>query len=437
MTKCPDCDWENEPTAAWCANPDCGHLLQWENVQEVSTPGEQATPRRSPLEERAPIAPPPPPDRGSAAPIREVATTPKQVTRAKRIEPTVASPAPVYVLKEQRAPVVVEHVATPVPEGTKGNSSRSNDGHGLYVALVVDDLTVMPGREISAELVVRNTGSFVEHVDVRVDGLPGEWTTLEPREVNLDVKKEGKVTVRIRVPRATSATPGLRTFEVVAWSSSSPTVNCSVPARLQVEEYSDIQASLEPMHVQARKIPSLRLTLTNKGNRDWAATISASDANGRLSLHANPRQVSLGPGKHTTAVITASKAPLLLTGNPVVHQIQCSADDVALGTTPSIVTQMPKVTRWMVRLAAVVLVVVAVGTALAIKAEKRSMPAVPAVTNEQVSAASQQLTQLGLVPILKPVHSPKVEVGLIVGQSPPPGQHVRIGTHVNLEVGDG
>jgi len=437
MIKCPDCDWENESGSAWCANPDCGHLLQWENVPAANAPSTESTLRQSAPGEGGATAPSLPPDAGNSIPVREVAATAKQATRAKRIQPTVANPAPVYVLKEQRAPVVVEHVATPAPEGTKGSSSRSNDGHGLYVALAADNLTVVPGREVTVELSIRNTGSFVEHVDVRVDGLPHDWTVLEPGEVNLDVKKEGKVLVRVGVPRSTSAKPGLRTFEVVAWSSSSPTVNCSVPARLQVEGYSDIQASLEPMHVQARHIPTLMLTLTNKGNEDWTATIGASDANGRLSLHANPRQITLGPGSRATAAITVSRAPLLLTGSPVVHQIQCSADGLALGTAPAIVTQMPKVTRWMVRFAAVALVVLAVGAALAIKAEKKSTPAVPAVMNEQVSVASQQLSQLGLVPELKSVHSPKIQLGLIVGQSPAPGQHVRIGTHVELDVGSG
>src|SRR5262245_27977000 len=124
MAKCSFCDWDNDASAAFCANPDCGKYLKWRG-RDDGPPSPAVDPAPA---TQAPETPPPSsgpqPISSTTPPTGRVSRPSPNPTSTGRAGPAGPRPGtvptarsgPKYALTRQRAePVIVERIDEPEP----------------------------------------------------------------------------------------------------------------------------------------------------------------------------------------------------------------------------------------------------------------------------------------------------------------------------------
>jgi hypothetical protein len=456
---CDSCGAENPPGARFCVNPDCQAYLAWSR-SDAGVPADTGTAPPSTAVKPSSLHPagsnrPPRPELEPTEPHIVATTLTAAPTQPARLvepfaqktaiepsfPPTARRPARYEFVRESKTPVAVNPIEEPVSKPPPGQATTSGK-HGLWFALDQHVVALEPGHEASVRAQVANKGTVVEGVDVRVLGVPEGWVRIEPPRVNLDVGGQAGLVIHLAPPRATTTRPGPAEVEVAVWSVSSPKVRCAEHLRLDVGSYRDLEIEQAPHELTVRRTGEFKLGLRNNGNGPAhveARPRPGSAVEGKVLLKFEPRRATIPPDSTTSVTVRARTAKLLLTGTPVIYDLQIDLqDDGEVKPVEVKMVQRPYLHRRLPRvLTLVTLLLVVIAGLTAWNWYKHRPQAVPSVLNQPVDLAMANLSKAGFKGVPLDAANASVARGTVFQQNPVPGVHRRPGTVIAITVSSG
>ncbi len=478
--RCPYCGHDNDAGTRFCTNPRCGRFLDRAPEAPAAPPPPAPPPPAydpagpppagpaqpgapipanygaapgapiTPMAPMTPMTPTPvapvlPSAPGGPPPVAPAGGTPGVATGPRaRPEATAAHAPPAFTMTRARAdPVQVSPIDTPTGTGDEGPSggARSPDGRqGLYVVLENGSGDVAVGSEWLAQVRISNTGGIVERVDLRTEGLPPEWVTFEPAQVNLDQNAEQVVLLRIRPPHASSTLAGRTPFNVHVWSLTNPTVRVTLSGMVNVGSFADCTLTLDPLVSSGRRHARVTALITNLGNSPVAGTIEAREPEGVLRIHPSTLPVAVPPGQPLPIELQISAKKRRWTGVPRTHRLKVELANAqgSIVEAEATMTQTPTLPSWSLKAMTLVLVVVLLGGGLGLKRWLDIRPRqVPNVVNTPMEEAKATLQKAGFDEPKVTQEPNAAPLNVVVGQDPTPSSWLAGGSAVKLRVSAG
>lgn len=192
---------------------------------------------------------------------------------------------------------------------------------GLSLALHDEmPITVAAGQSVSVTISVRNVGTVVDEVTLRVSEQVASWVRVVPERVNLYPGEGEEIEVVFSPPRTPAVLAGLHELELTAATREGkktfpeqPEVHeFTQPLSAVVEPFVELQAALVPVRSSGPAGGTHRLLLENKGNHSSNVTLTAEDPDELLDFQVNPYRVTLAAGAPAEIVVAVKpKHPLV------------------------------------------------------------------------------------------------------------------------------
>lgn len=192
---------------------------------------------------------------------------------------------------------------------------RSEDR--LTVEVVPRRTAVTAGGTAGAEVVVRNVGTIVEHVNLVLDGAVAVWSTVDPPA--LRIMPGGSATGRLSLspPRNSSTPAGAHALIVSARRADTQEVAGHADALVDVAPFDLVAARIVPQHVTRWHRSQHRVELTNSGNAVADLALSATDPDDLLSFFRLPPAAQVPPGQPMALPLHVRARWRLVGGRPV------------------------------------------------------------------------------------------------------------------------
>jgi PASTA domain-containing protein len=380
-TVCPNCGLRDDDRQDFC--PQCGEYLRW---------SDPASPK---------AAPPPPTMTMTTAPRPQPAPAPAPA-------PETTAPEPVLLLLDGGSPTV----------------------------------TVAAGQRAALTGLIRNQSGLVDNYDLRVTGLPEEWTAPPPTAYLLPLGSgdghEQRFEIGLQPPRAPEAHARPWPLTVEAVSRSRGAVVARAQATLVIQPYYELAATASPQRRRSRRGARFAVDVVSRGNAPATLALSAQDAGDACTARFDEPAVRIAPGGRATARLRVRPRRTLWWGRPEEHRVDIApelAGDPAAAPPPLAVTlrQLPWIPWWVP-----VALLAAVAIAIALLALRGEQIVVPEVRGETVEVAQQRLVDAGLeaAPRLQEVVVGDAgQVGRVLGQTPAAGDETDSDGAVILQAG--
>ena len=200
---------------------------------------------------------------------------------------TVASPQPKPVLAPPRKEVEGSKstaIYRPAPETPKATAQLVAQPADLKNELIVVEIpqrawTVNVEESATFMLTVINGGSLVATFNAQVVGVPAEWVTIQPPQVNLAEGERSIIHITITPPREPSSRAGEHHIAVEVTSPNYPDQQAQLGATVTINPYHDFSVSeLDPREQSVGRNPAKTvLHLANQGNSPTAFRVEGVD----------------------------------------------------------------------------------------------------------------------------------------------------------------
>ncbi len=212
---------------------------------------------------------------------------------------------------------------------------------GTSVSVQQSALAVNPGSSVSTELRIRNTGDVVDQFAFQPLGDAAAWITVDPPVVRLFPATDQVVTVTIAPPRISTSKPGISNWAVKAIPAEDPAGAAVAEGTVDVGQFFEIGAELQPVTGRARLTGRFELAIDNRGNVDVPVRLTGTDAEQTLGFEFDPVQVDSQPGAAHFAKIKIKPATKIWRGQPKNHPFQVVVEpqvraDAGAGTPASV-----------------------------------------------------------------------------------------------------
>ena len=282
------------------------------------------------------------------------------------LEPQSAPPAatPVTVAPTpEPAPAEPE----PEPEAEDDVVVRLRRPEGEYGSEAAVELSVDPGGRATLVGLVRNRSGIVEHYDLKLRGVPDDWSTITPAALDLvpfgsaDGAHEAEATIELHPPRACETAAGARAVRLVAHSRTRGVERESNEAMLRITPFELFDSRLHPARVRGKRTARLDLPVRNRGNTPLVLIPRGEDDEGVLQFTFEPQRLEIPPCGEGRAVVRAA-APRLRSGPERVRNLTVhleGAEQTLTGTAAFHQEPEPSVTRGRLTLWRVLLTLLA------------------------------------------------------------------------------
>ncbi len=232
----------------------------------------------------------------------------------------------------------------------------------VAVTVNQESFVVNPGEAVEAVITVQNLGIAVGVFSIEVEGIDASWYTLSSNSVSLFPGDRASASLVISPPRASSALARTYRVTVNVVSQKDATQQAKVGLSLDVLSFHAFSAELRPQHSRGPR-GSHVLSITNTGNASLGFELRGQDPEGLCRFAFDPQSPQVPPGG-TLEVHAMVRGKRPLTGAPKTYRYMLTATPLA-GVAPPVTVpgemEVPAwLPRWVLRAAAVALVVVAV-----------------------------------------------------------------------------
>ena len=152
----------------------------------------------------------------------------------------------------------------------------------LNVFSQTDEVEV--GQTSTYELEIVNAGALVASFTVFVEGVPTEWLSISPGEINLYEGQHKRVQINITPPRQPTSTAGQHDLRVSVFSENYPGHQAVAPITLRIKPYYEFTlGNLSPreQHIyhlpKSKRLGNTVLPITNLGNCPADFGLSTTD----------------------------------------------------------------------------------------------------------------------------------------------------------------
>ncbi|MFI6294775.1 hypothetical protein ACIBEJ_24515 [Nonomuraea sp. NPDC050790] len=296
----------------------------------------------------------------------------------------------------------------------------------LVAALSERTVAVTPGERASTTVTVRNRGTRVERVGVRVEGDAAAFAAVEPEDLVIPPDGAATCTVTFAPPRSSEVRAGATGFSVLAGSKVTRGVYAIAEGACEVGGFDDLQIELTPRTARGRWTTRHSITLVSRGNLTHRVRLKAADDEDALRFSMPVTDLLLDPGR-TVVPLRVSARPSL-TGKPVETPFSVTArvDERekpfrADGTR----VLLPLVPPWALKALVVLfcLVLVAVAAVIVIRAQR---PEPAFVSPEPYAAGNGEIVD-GYGSVAVPGLSDQAKIFLTADLSRTAGETAQLG----------
>src|SRR6478752_2742401 len=337
MRTCQSCGKENPLDQDFCS---CGEYLRWEptGYMQAITPEQAAEAKQE--------AEPPPsiPAVQQAAPV--VPETPGNGHGNGHPQPAAPPPPPPLPVTRQPEPQS-ESVARPVaktmvrgavpPPPVASSAGRHDEAEPATIVLRRADgesakgevlhMAVEPGTEQQIFALIRNQSGIVDNYDLRVEGMPEDWWSIQPGTVYLVPFGSGgtyeqEVEIHLHPPRGPEAEARVWDLKVVADSKAMRTVAASAPLALHIQPYIETATTLRPQRKKGRRRATFDVTVSNKANAPVLIALDGEDPDGELQFGFNRPPQEIPPGTAVTSQMQVKPPKQIWIGRPQERRLE-------------------------------------------------------------------------------------------------------------------
>jgi len=193
----------------------------------------------------------------------------------------------------------------------------------ISVLLDHDQISVEPGKMVSASLTLLNQGIVVDHFSIAVQGIPSAWIPTQPPAEQLMPGAQQVVNLLISPPRLPTSRAGTYpiTFRVTSRDAAdrvgAAEHSREVKATLTVGAFHQFTSELHPQKVRAGRIARLRVE--NQGNIQEIFNLLWLDRGAELEFKPPQMQLKVSEGKESFAEFRALPRTRALLGGEKTH----------------------------------------------------------------------------------------------------------------------
>ncbi|HUQ57858.1 hypothetical protein [Lentzea sp.] len=263
---------------------------------------------------------------------------------------------------------------------------------GATATLSTTDLSVVPGADVTCQVVVRNAGELVDQFTIDVVGDAASWSHAEPAVVNLNPGESAPVLVRFAPPRDASVHAGSVPFGVRVVSREDPHGSVVEEGVVLVDAFTDVAAELVPAKAEGSRKARYEVAVDNVGNAPALLRLRAVDPEDELDFRLDRTEIALPPGTTTFVRVQARPRRTYLRGEPRRHpfQVEITPDRGEPMLAQGTMVQRQLLPRWLIP-ALVALVLLA--AALAALWFTVLAPAVKSAAREAMQQEAQQIQE--------------------------------------------
>ncbi len=211
-------------------------------------------------------------------------------------------------LEVSQAPVA----PTPPGNGHDKTAVRPAVPAGASITLRLPDQDAVPGERpavgvepgVDARLLalVRNQSGIVDNYELRVEGLPEGWWTIEPATVYLvpfgsPGAYEQEVEVRLHPPRTPEAVARVWEPSVVARSKANGQDAAAAPLTVAILPYTETAMRVRPERAKGRRRADFTVDVENRANAPALVALEGSDPDGELRFAFDRPPAEIAPGQ--------------------------------------------------------------------------------------------------------------------------------------------
>jgi hypothetical protein len=242
------------------------------------------------------------------------------------------------------------------------------------VLALEDDLrNVEPGGEAQVSATVRNVGDLVEQYRLEVLGEAARWSRVMPRQISVlpGGSEEKQVVIVFRPPASPVTVAGDVPFGLRCVSLEAPDRCAVVEGDLVVGAVVGLAARLETVTPAARWTGRYRAVMENTGSVAVRLRLDASDSRRVLRFAVAPPEITVEPGRSTTAYLKVQPRQPMLRGKHLTHPFSVgyrAVDGDRAGELAGAFEQRPILSKGIVVACLMLLVLAASGVVLLMRA---------------------------------------------------------------------
>jgi hypothetical protein len=190
---------------------------------------------------------------------------------------------------------------------------------------------VTPGAELHLGVRVRNPGRRVEGYELAVLGPLGPFSRLEPAELSVFPGREEAAELVVAPPSTSVAPSGTIPIAVRARSLVDPAASSVAETDIDVGGSAGLDARAVQTMRRGRWSARFAVELTNRGNTPLRLILVGHDPAGDLSFKIHPETVDIAPGGRVVSSVKARARQPFLRGSAVVRPFEVACHDFPFG----------------------------------------------------------------------------------------------------------
>lgn len=199
----------------------------------------------------------------------------------------------------------------------------------VRVSIPAAPTTVEPGKGSTCDIKVGNSASTDVTVRLEISGEAASWALILPPELCVPAGGAAVAQVVFHVPRAPYPAAGLSRYRIDAASLNDSGDRAAQDAFLIIGPFTDTGVELVPA-VSAGGPTEHAFRLTNRGNTEVRAAISAVVDGAGTTIDAQPSMLTVRPGETGTATVQlAPRRRLIGGGTRTTFRVTASPDGAA------------------------------------------------------------------------------------------------------------
>ena len=221
---------------------------------------------------------------------------------------------------------------------------------GAATALPVRDVRVDPGANTTVTMLVRNTGQVVDQFTLDIVGNCSEWTTVEPKIVNLLPNSDVEVTITFAPARSPQVAAGIVPFGVRVLSREDPPGSAVAEGSVDVAPFDDVQVELVPRQSRGSRRGRHQVAIDNNGNVPTTVEVTANDEEEALDFAFDHRVASIEPGAAAFIRLSARPEKRFFKGADRTHPfvVTVNPNNATAVATRGVMTQRQLLPTWLV-----------------------------------------------------------------------------------------
>lgn len=221
---------------------------------------------------------------------------------------------------------------------------------GAATALPVRDVRVDPGATTTATMLVRNTGQVVDQYTLDIVGNCAEWTTVEPKIINLLPNSDAEVTITFAPARSPEVAAGIVHFGVRVLSREDPPGSAVAEGSVEVAPFDDVQVELVPRQSRGSRRGKHQVAIDNNGNVPTTVEVTANDEEEALDFALDHRVASIEPGAGAFIRLSAKPEKRFFKGADRTHPfvVTVNPNNAAAVATRGTMTQRQLLPGWLI-----------------------------------------------------------------------------------------